>query len=55
MPENVFFFLSLFIYFENECTEGAERVGERGSPSILRAVSAEPDMGLKLTNHEIMS
>ena len=33
---------------------GAERQGER-IPSRLRAVSAEPDAGLDLTDHEIMT
>ena len=33
---------------------GAEREGER-IPSRLCTVSTEPDMGLKLTNHEIMT
>ena len=35
---------------------GAERDGERQSiPSRLCAVSAEPDVRLKLMNHEIMT
>ena len=36
---------------------GAEREGDTESEagSRLQAVSAEPDMGLKLTNHEIMT
>ena len=33
---------------------GAERRRER-IPSRLQAKSAEPDMGLELTNHEIMT
>ena len=35
--------------------EGAEREGDPGSEagSRLRAVSAEPDVGLGLTDHEI--
>ena len=36
---------------------GAERVGDTESEagSSLPAVSTEPDAGLKLTNHEIMT
>ena len=35
---------------------GAERGGERERiPSRLHAVSAEPDPGLRLMNHEIMT
>ena len=36
---------------------GAEREGdtEPEAGSRLQAVSTEPDMGLKLTNHEIMT
>ena len=35
---------------------GAEREGDTGSAagSRLQAVSTEPDVGLKLMNHEIM-
>ena len=38
-------------------TEGAERGGDTESEagSRLRAVSTEPDVGLKLTNREIMT
>ena len=46
-----FFFFIKFIYFERECEQG--RCGERGRERIssrLRAVSAELDMGLILTN-----
>ena len=37
--------------------EGAEREGDAESKagSRLRVVSTEPDMGLELTNHEIMT
>ena len=37
--------------------KGAERKGDTESEvgSRLQAVSTEPDAGLKLTNHEIMS
>ena len=35
--------------------EGAERQGERERiPSRFYTVSEEPDVGLELTNHEIM-
>ena len=36
---------------------GAERVGDTESEAgpRLRAVSREPDMGLELTNHKIMT
>ena len=55
-------FIYLFIYFQKEsahahmhvCKGGAERGRER-IPSRLRAVSTEPSVGLKLTNHEIMT
>ena len=52
----VYFFLSLFILRERECESrgGAEREEERENPSRLHTVSAEPDMGLKLANCEIM-
>ena len=51
----------LFIYLtererDRMSRRRAERKGERDSiPSRLRAVSAEPDMGLELTNQEIMT
>ena len=50
----------IFIYFwERKNTSGgvAEREGDTESKadSKLRAVSTEPDAGLKLTNHEIMT
>ena len=51
-------FLSLLIYFERERKSrgGAERKGERERiPRRLYAVSAEPNMGLNLTNCEIMT
>ena len=46
----------LFIYFERERDSrgGAEREEER-IPSSLRAVSAEPNVGLEPLNHEIMT
>ena len=52
----LFFFSSLFIYFEREREHarvgGAER--ER-IPSRPHTVSMEPDAGLKLTNREVMT
>ena len=58
------FVLSLFIHFEGErerererasTNSGrAEREGER-TPSRLCTVSTEPDAGLELTNHEIIT
>ena len=58
-----FFFLHLFIYFREterdraQAGGGAERVGDTESKagSRLRAVSTEPNAGLELTNHEIMT
>ena len=50
----------LFIYFERErqraCAQGRgrERKGER-IPSRLHTVSTKSDVGLKTTNHEIMT
>ena len=46
-----------FIYLEGDCEGwgwGAEREGER-IPSRFPAVSAEPDVGLKPRNREIMT
>ena len=53
------FFLSLFIYFEREREreheqKGAERGRERISNS-LHAVGAEPNTGLELTTHQIIT
>ena len=59
-----FFNVYLFILREREreCVSrgGAEREGERERereriPSRLCADSAEPDVGLKITNHEILT
>ena len=36
-------------------TGEGQRERERENPSRLRAVSAEPDVELNLTNHEIMT
>ena len=54
------FFLSLFIYFERDRVSmsrgGAERERERERiPSRFLTVSAEPDAGPELTNHEIVT
>ena len=51
-----YFFKCLFILRERERASkgGAEREGDR-IPSRLHAVSAEPNMGLKPTNCEIMT
>ena len=46
------------IYFERENDEGQrerEREGRERIPSRFCIVSAEPDAGLGLTNHEIMT
>ena len=60
----VFFFnfFSTFIYFWDRERQsmnggGAERDGDTESEtgSRLRAVSTEPDAGLELTDHEIMT
>ena len=43
---------------ENVCAQNQGRGRERGKerlPSRLCTVSAEPDAGLELTNHEIVS
>ena len=54
----------MFVYFEREnesaCahTRAEEEQRERGReriPSMPRAVSAEPDMGLHLVTHEVMT
>ena len=44
----------MFIYIFLRGRGGAERGRER-IPSRLHTFSAEPDAGLKLTNHEIMT
>ena len=56
------FFFLMFVYFwerERERTSegGAERKGDTESKAGSRpwAVSTEPDMGLEITNHEIMT
>ena len=49
----------MFIYFEREreCVDrgGAERERETENPTQARAVSTEPDVGLKLTDREIIT
>ena len=48
----------LFIFereTERESGRGRERETESGAGSRLRAVSTEPDAGLELTSHEIMT
>ena len=47
-------FFFKFIYFERRGRAERERGRER-IPSRLHTVSAEPNVGLELTNHEIMS
>ena len=53
----VFFFWSLFIYLwerEHKQRRGRER-GRQKIPSRLHTVSSEPNVGLELTNREIMT
>ena len=46
----------LFILRERVSGRGSERQGERERiPSRLSTVSAEPNVGLKLTNHEVLT
>ena len=49
----------MFIYFKEIEIEheqgGAERDTESETGSRLRAVSADPNVGLELTNHEVMT
>ena len=52
------YFLSLLIYFEREREREQGRGRERGIeriPSRLRTISMEPDVGLKPTNHEMVT
>ena len=44
-----FFFLSLFVYFERE------RERERAGKEQREGVSTEPDAGVELTSHEIVT
>ena len=50
--ENIYLFIYLFL--ERGGERGRERERER-IPSRLHAVSTEPDIGLDLGNHEIMT
>ena len=59
-----YFFKCLFIYFERERERGRERTSKGGAErekekerilSRLHTVNAEPEVGLELTNHEIMT
>ena len=53
-----FFFLSLFIYFERPCEHQLGRGREMGReriPSKRHVVNMKPDVGLELTNREIMT
>ena len=53
--DSSFFFFIKFMYLSGdsrESGEGAEREGEK-IPSSVYTVSAESDVGLELTNHEI--
>ena len=56
------FFFNVYLFLRQRETEheqgrGREREGDTESEagSRLRAVSTEPDTGLELTNHEIMT
>ena len=54
------YFLNAYLFLrerQSESRGGAEREGDTESEagSRLRAVSTEPDAGLKPTNHEIMT
>ena len=62
--ESTYFFKCLFIYFERErererqrkrAGEGQGQKERERIPSRFLAVSAEPKVGLDLTNHEIMT
>ena len=49
----------MLIYFDRDrqCEGGgwAEREWKRDNPKQARTVSTEPNVGLELTNHEIMT
>ena len=54
------FFFQMFIYLERESERVSmhareEQRGRERIPSRLPAVSPEPDVGLDLTNHEILT
>ena len=51
-------FFNIYLYLretERKQQRGIERETESEAGSRLRAVSKEPDLGLKLTNHKIMT
>ena len=46
----------IYLFWETRVSGGrAEREGDRESQAGSAAVSTEPDVGLKPTNHEIMT
>ena len=54
---NLFFFLFVYLVLRERASKqewGRERERER-IPSRLCTVSAEPDLGPELTNHEVMT
>ena len=58
LDPSLHFFSSLFIYFERERASEQGNSRERGReriPSRLRIASAEPDLGLKLRNCEVVT
>ena len=60
MELSIFKFLKMFIYFwerDSMSGEGAEREGDTESETGSRiwAVNTEPDSGLELMSHEIMT
>ena len=48
-------FFKFLIYFEREMGDRDKGKGREKIPSRLYAVRAEPDKGLKLMNHEIIT
>ena len=54
-----FFFFLIYVYFfcerESKQAREGQREREREIPSRLHTVSTELDVGLELTNHEIMT
>ena len=51
-----FFFFNVYLFILRERPHERERGGERERvPSRLRAINEEPDVGLKPTNHEIVT
>ena len=47
-----YFYLSFSVYFEKNVSMGEE---QRENPKRLHTVTAEPDVGLELMNHEIVT